>query len=154
MFGSADGAGRVCCDQPDRQWPRHAARGRPTGERWAGLWDFPRFELETNEVQWSAGSRKANRKLLEPQLISSASDRLEQGIRNLTGIQAEVDQLATEIHHGVTRFRIHLLCYLGNYVAGRIRESNSIRWVQRADLADYPLSVTGRKFADWIVKGR
>lgn len=125
-------------------------RRRPPGERWAGLWDFPRFELEENEIALSAGPSKGKGKLLEPRLTPSAQNRIAEKIQNLTGIEAQVDGLATEIRHGVTRFRIHLLCYLGRYLAGRPSDGESIRWVSLSELADYPLSVTGRKFADWL----
>lgn len=125
-------------------------RRRPPGERWAGLWDFPRFELAENEVALSASSSHSKGKLLALDLVSSARKRLEEEIQNLTGIEAQMDRLATEIHHGVTRFRIHLLCYLGSYLAGRPLDAENIRWVSLADIADYPLSSTGRKFADWL----
>jgi A/G-specific adenine glycosylase len=125
-------------------------RRRPPGERWAGLWDFPRFELQENEVALSAGGPKGKEKLLEPRLSPAAQNRVEQNIHDLTGIRSAVEQLAIEFHHGVTRFRIHLLCYLGRYVEGQIANDDGIRWVALADLADYPLSVTGRKFADWL----
>lgn len=126
-------------------------RRRPQGERWAGLWDFPRFELEESEVTLSAGVSKRKGKLLQPDLVPSAQERLEERIHHLTGIQADVGQLATEIRHGVTRFRIHLLCYLGSYRAGRPINEESIRFVSLSDLAEYPLSKTGRRFADWLL---
>jgi A/G-specific adenine glycosylase len=89
---------------------------------------------------------------MELQLLPSAQRRLEENIQGLTGIKAELAGLATEFHHGVTRFRIHLLCYLGRYLAGQPSDQEGIRWVSVGELADYPLSATGRKFADWLAR--
>ncbi len=125
-------------------------RRRPPGERWAGLWDFPRFELEENAVMLSPGSRRG--KLLEPELNPSARNQLQKQIQEQTGIETELDRLVTEIRHGVTRFRIHLLCYLGKYVAGHPKAGETIRWVSRGEFADYPLSTTGRTFADLLAQ--
>ena len=79
--------------------------------------------------------------------------RLEDEIKNLTGIDSEIGELVTEIRHGVTRYRIHLLCFQGTFRAGTPRDAEQVRWVNVRDFADYPLSTTGRKFANLLARG-
>jgi A/G-specific adenine glycosylase len=85
-------------------------------------------------------------------LTPAAQQQLQEQIQAKTGIQAELGALLTEIRHGVTRFRIHLLCFEGRYLAGSPNEEDTIRWVSPCEFADYPLSTTGRKFADLLAR--
>ena len=61
--------------------------------------------------------------------------------------------LLKTIKHGVTRYRITLDCYQAAYVGGRVRQSADVRTgsldFQCGELADLPLSTTGRKIANW-----
>lgn len=98
-------------------------------ERWAGLWDFPRFALTS----------------VEPQHIEAMT--LE-----MTGIHARVGRRLTTIRHGVTRFRITLECYDAEYLSGAMPHP-SVRWVSDGTLGDYALSVTGRKIATLLISG-
>ncbi len=101
-------------------------------ERWAGLWDFPRFALSAT----ASGNPRAA--LIEP-------------LAQRTGItMGNLEQFAT-IRHSVTRFRISLDCYRavecqGKLMAGR----NDLRFVRPAELADLPLSVSGRKISQML----
>jgi A/G-specific adenine glycosylase len=95
-------------------------------ERWAGLWDFPRFPVACGN--------------------GAEFDReLEANTVQVTGVTVKAGPRLTAIKHGVTRFRITLLCHEARYVRGRPR--NGARWVDVEHLADYPLSVTGRQIA-------
>ncbi|TWT99324.1 A/G-specific adenine glycosylase [Botrimarina colliarenosi] len=96
------------------------------GERWAGLWDFPRFAID------SEGPLFAKKELTEK-------------VADQTGITCEPGALITTIKHGVTRFRITLECYEAAHNGGRVR--GSAKWIKPAELSDLPLSVTGRKLA-------
>jgi A/G-specific adenine glycosylase len=92
------------------------------GERWAGLWDFPRFVATDGDI---AG-----------RVAEQAGTRIKTG------------RLLTTIKHSVTRFRITLRCYEGEYVsAANRRPGNPIRWVTVDRLTELPLSVTGRRIA-------
>jgi len=101
------------------------------GERWAGLWDFPRF----------AGSR----------------DQIAANVAALTGLRVEPAERLATLKYGVTRFRITLDCYKATLRSTRSwRRSEScpappIRWVLPNELADLPLSVTGRKLAQLLL---
>jgi A/G-specific adenine glycosylase len=98
------------------------------GERWAGLWDFPRFALEAEGPLFTR-------------------DEIVAKVREQTGVTCEPGPLVKTLKHGVTRYRITLSCYAANYASGRA--SNS-RWIRRAELAELPLSTTGRKIARLI----
>jgi A/G-specific adenine glycosylase len=97
-------------------------------ERWAGLWDFPRFPVP-------ARSR------------DSLSQQLERASEQLTGLQIRLGQPLATIKHGVTRFRITLDCYEADCTGGRLCGNPDVRWVKIAALEDYPLSVTGRQLS-------
>jgi A/G-specific adenine glycosylase len=115
-----------------RRGQRVLLRQCQPGERWAGLWDFPRFpardKSSTNHQQEIAAQT-----------------------RDLVGIKIQAAEPLATLKHGVTRFRITLHCYEATAAPspnGRSRLSNrGVRWVKINDLADYPLSVTGRKIS-------
>ncbi|HLA86315.1 MAG TPA: A/G-specific adenine glycosylase [Thermoguttaceae bacterium] len=99
----------------------------PEGGRWAGLWDFPRFEMT---AEHESGRR----------------DELVRRVHETTGLVIALGRRLTTLHHGVTRFRITLDCYEASCTAGRLRnrEDQAMRWVAPDELAEYPLSTTGR----------
>ena len=103
------------------------------GQRWAGLWDFVRFEIESEG----------------PSLVR---DELVAKVQQQTGIAVEPGPLLKTIRHGVTRYRIRLDCYAARYLSGKISGDNGgkLRWARPADLDGYPLSTTGRKLANFI----
>ena len=98
-------------------------------ERWAGLWDFPRFEI--------AAKGPAR---LQHELRSKTQE--------LTGVDIQPAEHVTTIKHGVTRYHITLDCYLANYAA-RVDRRRRVaqKWVAWSALDAYPLSVTGRKIS-------
>ncbi len=92
-------------------------------ERWAGLWDFPRFALEAEGPLF-------------------VNDEIVTKVRDQTGVTCSPASLLKTIKHGVTRYRITLDCYRAEFVAGRARNA---RWISRTELAGLPLSTTGRR---------
>jgi A/G-specific adenine glycosylase len=106
---------------------------RPQGERWAGLWDFPRFSVAATSE-------------------SAVLDELAANVARLTNIGIGVPAHLATLKHGVTRFRITLDCYMADYRAGSLPTAlrGRARWLKPAELVDYPLSVTGRKIAELI----
>lgn len=93
-------------------------------ERWAGLWDFPRFGNDPTAPDHG---------------------QLAEQVSRLTGIQVHVGRRLSQLRHAVTRFRIRLTCYAATYRAGRPRDPDNCRWVKPTELHAYPLSATGRK---------
>lgn len=95
------------------------------GERWAGLWDFPRFSVPGG---------------LNGQLARHVVEQT----RELTGVAiSRARELAT-LKHGVTRFRITLEVFTAAAASSRIKQG---AWVALDELGTYPLSTTGRKIA-------
>lgn len=102
-------------------------------ERWAGLWDFPRFAVDAEDAA-----------RLEKELVAK--------VAALTGLTVEPLGRLTTIKHGVTRFRITLDCHEARCAGGRLRRgSGDIRWIAPAGLGQLPLSVTGRKISRLLV---
>ncbi len=100
------------------------------GERWAGLWDFPRFAAPKNVT------------------VEAIAELVEREF----GVQALLIDTGWSIKHAVTRYRIQLRCFVGKSGAGTASlpsHSNSkvLRWVTAAELETLPLSATGRKIA-------
>jgi A/G-specific adenine glycosylase len=102
------------------------------GERWAGLWDFPRFACDGN---------------------NGSTAELRSKVLRRTAVAISLPQPLATIRHSVTRFRITLECFeaAGHGGSGPRRLSGDIKWLKTAELADYPLSSTGRKLARMIV---
>lgn len=109
----------------------------PAEERWAGLWDFPRFDLR----------EKASGQELNAQIIGN--------VRDQTGIVVQPGPIFKTLKHGVTRYRITLDCFTAKRVSGRLRSTadRPVRWTPVSELATLPLSVTGRKIANLVAGG-
>lgn len=102
-------------------------------ERWTGLWDFPRFAIASERPLF-------------------ARREISHKVHELTGVKCVPGTVFHTLKHGVTRFRITLDCYRAEYVSGRVCSTSTqrVRWIRPAELADLPLSVTGRKIAERI----
>ena len=99
-------------------------------ERWAGMWDFPRFPV-----------RRSRGKLLAAEAV--------QRVAELTGQRIELGQHLTTIKHGVTRYRITLVCHEARWVDGPT-DRTDLQWVGLHQLDQYPLNVTGRRISRLI----
>jgi len=112
-----------------RRGPRVLLARRPSdAARWATMWEFPHGELEAGETYEAAAER-----LLGP----------------LTGLTADLGPELLTVRHGVTRFRITLVCLEAEYGGGRFRSEFYDRglWLRPAELAEYPVSVPQRRLA-------
>jgi len=98
-------------------------------ERWAGLWDFPRFSIESEGPLF-----------VHEELIAK--------VQQQTGVKIKPGGLLKTIKHGVTRYRITLDCYEAEFTAGRLR--SPARWCTLSQLRALPLSTTGRKLANLV----
>ena len=103
------------------------------GERWAGLWDFPRFAVSSGKTRD-----------MQAEIVRRVFD--------LTGLTIQLGDRLTRVKHGVTRYRITLDCYQSQVLSGRRRGGASqLPWVRMDDLESYPLSVTGRKIGRLLI---
>lgn len=98
------------------------------GERWAGLWDFPRFSVADVEG-------------------AKLTDELRDNVHRLTGLAIEPGRRLTTLRHGVTRYRITLICHEATVREGRLFPGRDLRWLAPAKLGDLPLSATGRRLS-------
>ncbi|MBL8852420.1 MAG: A/G-specific adenine glycosylase [Planctomycetaceae bacterium] len=119
---------------------RWLGRTIPAGQRWAGLWDFLRFD-----VGWLEADKGSDPKW--PQ-----SDRilqwLQQEIEREFGLQCELAAGGEPIRHGVTRFRILLAWATGRVISGRLSPTatdQGWRWLSSTELQATALNVTARK---------
>lgn len=138
-------------------------RQRTEAERWAGLYDFVRFEIPDNlskqipRPKTTKNTSKSDRQkslfedATKPPLHTSPGELFD-SILEHTGI--EVDSFCSEkkIRHTVTRYRIDLLCLSAEASRGRIRSDSGYRWVTTEELSELPLSRTGRQFADHLLQ--
>jgi A/G-specific adenine glycosylase len=117
---------------------------RAVGDRWAGLWDFPRFAL--------AESKESPAAELVAKMVATCS---------LNIVLPQPVEPLTTLHHGVTRFRITLEVFAASVEAGSCNNSQSSRhsafaqqrWVRPSALVRYPLSTTGRRIAKLVTCG-
>ena len=98
-------------------------------ERWAGLWDFPRYAVADDAE-------------IEPTLAAR--------IQQLVGVRIREPRRMTVMKHGVTRFRITLACFAADCESAERSRQQKLTWVKPAELEQYPLSVTGRRLARLI----
>lgn len=110
-----------------------------TGERWSGLWDFPRVLLREHEpvrgqIQWSSqGLSCSDHGLIERQLLAEF------------GIEGRIDGTLQQMRHSVTRYRIRLWCVAASSNLDRETLQGDWEWCNREELSGLALSVTGRK---------
>ena len=102
------------------------------GERWAGLWDFPRYSVEGN--------------------ATDPHNRLQQQLFEDYGLVTTIRTLNHRIRHAVTRFRITLDCYETTSLQGRLKtRGQEMRWLSPQQIHSMPMSITGRKIADRLL---
>ena len=131
----------------------------PQGVRWAGLWDFPRYELRVSHggTEAQKGGTAFLRASVPPCEIENHDDFIK-NIQRLTGYRVVLHEQVGEFRHVVTRFKITLKVIraqtLGRKYFGKEgredKECNEYQteWVPKLALADLALSTTGRKIVE------
>lgn len=115
-------------------WLRRCAEG----ERWAGLWDFPRFSWQNSDQATDPSA-----------VLETAQQQSHSRLTNL--------RKWTQMKHGVTRFRIQLTVFQADFLdkSGHSTATQTIpesRWIVASELHQLPLSATGRKIARLLLK--
>jgi len=107
------------------------------GERWAGLWDFPRFAVPNKPG---------------PKTYAAIEDL----VAERTGLRVALGEQLTIIKHGVTKYRITLHCFAATPTPTKqtLSKNRHLKWVSHKDLKDYPLSTTGRKISELVARNR
>jgi len=108
---------------------------RPAGGRWANLWEFPHAPLHVEETHDSAALRL---------------------LTELTGLQARLGLELQTIRHGITRYRITLVCFEAEFASGEFRSSfyQQGLWLTPDELTRYPVSAPQRRLARALATGR
>ncbi len=110
-------------------------------ERWAGLWDFPRFSIDTT----NSPDLGNDSDLLPAALQQEICLR----IRQLSGLSVSVERRFADIRHTVTRYRIRLIGVVAETVHGRLnRTEREWEYVSLAELANRALPASGRMLVD------
>ena len=99
-------------------------------QRWAGLWDFPRFACDIKCSQ---------------ELTTAEQQQITQETHDLADVQIDDLIPLTSIKHGVTKYRITLNCYAAKLKRDQTAKNPTLQWVSLSELDNYPLSTTGRK---------
>ena len=95
-------------------------------ERWAGLWDFPRYEIAGDDVETNLSAQ----------------------LKQQTGFAATLRPTTKRIKHAVTRYRITLDCFIADSPTGRLKKNQTpTQWLTEEQLVDLPMSTSGRKIA-------
>jgi A/G-specific adenine glycosylase len=106
----------------------------PTG-RWANMWEFPHAPVNAGEEPAAAGKR----------LLAKSA-----------GIQAGPQAEILTLRHGITRYRITMVCLLARYRSGQFASSvyQQGKWVTLGELAEYPVSAPQRRLARFLMEER
>jgi A/G-specific adenine glycosylase len=117
-------------------------RRRSANERWAGMWDFPRLTLDvSSDVSDFLLDRTARRDLTT-------------WLQEHAGLEVADWERLTELKHGVTRYRIRLVCFQAEAPPrSPTPPGDEFQWAKVSALAEMPFSMTGRKLCE-IIKGR
>jgi A/G-specific adenine glycosylase len=114
-----------------RRGRRYLLRRSPTGERWAGLWEFLRVPVTPAKG------------------VSLAV--LERAVIEFCGLTVEAERGGFELRHTVTRFRIRLHCTTARHLSGTPNGPAEYRWARPDEFPHFAFSMPARKFADRLV---
>ena len=141
-------------------------RQRTENERWAGLWDFVRFEIseadgkrikmpkKTARTKTKANALPGQKELFTDEPVRpefKLPPKITSDLEDQTGLVVRAYRPIVEIKHAVTRYRIQLKCMVCEHATGRIRQSSGYQWCSQKQLEDLPLSTTGRQFAELLL---
>jgi A/G-specific adenine glycosylase len=108
----------------------------PEGQRWAGLWDFPRVGCARSEGARAGG-------VSQPVILT---EHAQNYLAEQTGHKLIPGRLICSLKHSVTKYRITLLFCEGKDVGstGKAAQCDT-RWATSAELQELPLNSPARK---------
>ena len=137
-----------------RRGNRFLLRRRTDGERWAGMWDFVRFEVDASELEFlpktTSQTRNTSDRLLFAEPCSQLPNTIRRQVHDQIGAKVGEVVAATEFTYAVTRYRVCLKSFLCNGTGAKLSKANGPQWFTTAELAELPLSKTGRRVAEWL----
>ena len=152
---------------------RFLLRRRSQAERWAGMWDFVRFEIEQSDVlllpftQLHRESKRPPDSVAEESIaiperarrkskssFSATGEQLPESfqkkVRQQSNCEARRVLASMEFSYSVTRYKVRLLCFVCETADAVSESTEEQAWFTLADLASLPLSATGRRIAIWL----
>lgn len=117
-----------------RHGDRFFLRRCPPGGHWAGLWDFPRYDV--------TGRSDGNPATLAVEVQRRFAEEF--------GFAVRVGEKMKTVRHGVTRFRITLDAFAAEAEARGTVSDPHCGWYHPQEIADLPLNTTGRKLAKML----
>jgi A/G-specific adenine glycosylase len=107
-------------------------------ERWAGLYDFPRFDVTGNKRP------------------AGVATKLEHAMLEKFDLDVAIFDSQYSLRHAVTRYRIRLHCFLGELrteplaASGNLIEPGSPRWLAFEDLQALAWNASGKRVLKWL----
>ena len=130
---------------------RFLLRRRTESERWAGMWDFVRFEISADESSALPLVQKRDRtkSLFSPEGLELPESAVRK-TQSQIGLKPGPIVASTEFSYSVTRYKVQLICFACSARRGRGKLSDGVQWFSHDELPELPLSMTGRRIADWL----
>lgn len=130
-------------------------RRRAPGERWAGMWDAYREETQPqilDALPVSAFQTKQRSRI--GSLFSADHDQLPaatiERVKQQSGVVLEIVTATLQLTYSVTRFKVRLTAVVCPVDKVPRTLPDGWSWQGQEDLADLPLSKTGRQITDWL----
>lgn len=103
----------------------------PEEQRWGGLWDFPRHNVDIGtDIQKNA------------QLIED--------FKRMTGYECRIQNHLTTIHHVVTRFKITLFVHFAEIIDKKNSSEYLTKWLSQFQIHNIPLNSTARRIVSML----
>ncbi|MFK7735526.1 MAG: A/G-specific adenine glycosylase [Pirellulaceae bacterium] len=120
-------------------------RQNQPGQWWEGLWDFPRLETSARLKEAKVQSGKN----VGRWLTQTAKRQIEADFLSELAIELEVAEPCFELSHGVTKYRIRVVCLQAQLLAPIDDSLTQYRWVSLAELeSSVPLTSTAKRLAE------
>jgi A/G-specific adenine glycosylase len=114
---------------------------RSKGGLWAGFWEFPTVHV--------SGADPAGRR------FDDGSTDLAEGVRRLSGVDAEVGPVVQTVQYGVTRHRVRLDAHRARGLTEELTPGAGMMsavWERPESLPNYPFSAAGRRLMKWVLR--
>jgi A/G-specific adenine glycosylase len=126
-------------------------RRRTESERWAGMWDFVRFEISAEESSALPLVQKRGRSksLFSPEGLELPQFAVQK-TQSQIGLKPGPIVASTEFSYSVTRYKVQLIIFACSARMARVKSIDGVQWFSLDELPELPLSMTGRRMADWL----
>ncbi|MDR1957512.1 MAG: A/G-specific adenine glycosylase [Planctomycetaceae bacterium] len=101
----------------------------PEGQRWGGLWDFPRLMVDSDSE-------------------IPHGPRMLREFRRLTGCTFRIQEPLMTLRHSVTRYKITLRVFRAEIIDRQNDSEYEVSWRNHEEIRLTPLNTTARKIAD------